>query len=418
MRTRAKMTAPVAAAALLLGPTLVTAPAVAAEYNWTFQSSAQTGDPFFPIQQDWARAIEEESGGRIAIELLPAGAVVQYNETLEAAGTGILTGHLTDPSYFAGKDPAFAVIGNLVAAWEHPFQMREFLEEGGGYEIYRKLLEQYNLHLIGAAWTGVEAFVSKVPIRGVDDLRGVKVRAPEGLVQEVFAAAGATPVNLPASEVYTSLERGVVDAADYSVLSANQALGFHQFAQYPVYPGFHSMPVVEVAMNLDEWNALPDDLKEIVTNETRALSTDMVERLEELDQKAVEEAKAQGAEVIDWPEVERIRFRQVAQEQWQKWAERSPIAQEWYETVTAWRATGCGACEHQGYQGRFALMEVLRMDAELDDLIARRSTQKVIAEAAYAKGFRTLASDGVRWVREGLTSLEEVARVIDLTSRV
>ncbi|HET6521487.1 MAG TPA: TRAP transporter substrate-binding protein [Geminicoccaceae bacterium] len=334
MRYR-QIEAAAAAVALLLGSASAV-PAVAADYNWTFQSSAQSGDPFYPIQQEWGEKIGEASGGRIAIEVLPVNAVVQYNETLEAAGAGILTGHLTDPSYVAGKDPAFAVIGNLVAAWGHPFEMREFLEEGGGYEVYRELLEQYNLHLIGAAWTGLEAFVSKVPIRGVDDLRGVKIRAPEGLVQEVFAAAGATPVNLPASEVYTSLERGVVDAADYSVFSANHALGFHQFARYPNYPGFHSMPVVEVAMNLDEWNALPDDLKEIVTAETRQLSTDMVEQLEALDQEAVEEAKAQGVEIIDWPEEERVKFRQIAQEQWAKWAGQSEIAQRWYDTVTAY----------------------------------------------------------------------------------
>jgi TRAP-type C4-dicarboxylate transport system substrate-binding protein len=332
---RYRQTVAPVAMAVLLG-SVSTAPARAADYQWTFQSSAQVGDPFYPIQQEWGKNIGEESGGRIAIEVLPTGAVVQYNETLEAVGAGILTGHLTAPSYFAGKDPAFALIGDMTAAWEHPFQMREFLEEGGGYEIYRQLLEPYNLYLIGAAWTGVEAFVSKVPIRGVEDLRGVKLRAPEGLAQETFSAAGATPVNLPASEVYTSLEQGVVDAADYSVFSANQALGFHDFARYPIYPGIHSMPVVEVAMNLDEWNALPEDLKEIVTRETRELSTEMAERLEALDEEAVAEAKAQGVEVIDWPEEERKQFRQLAQEQWTEWAGRSPTAQEWYDAATAW----------------------------------------------------------------------------------
>lgn len=326
-----------AATAMLLGATaLAGTPALAADYEWTFQSSAQAGDPFYPIQQQWGTAIEEASDGRIAIDVLPVNSVVQYNETLESAGVGIITGHLTDPSYFAGKDPAFALIGNMVAAWEHPFQMREFLEEGGGYEIYRELLERYNLHLIGAAWTGLEAFVSTVPIRTVEDLEGVKMRAPEGMVQEVFAEAGAAPVNLPASEVYTSLERGVVDAADYSVFSANHQIGLHDFAKYPIYPGFHSMPVVEVAMNLDVWNDLPEDLKEIVTTETRELSTNMVNELEELDKAAMEEAEAEGVEIIDWPEEERIKFRQIAVEKWAEWAEQSELSKRWYDRATAW----------------------------------------------------------------------------------
>jgi type II secretory ATPase GspE/PulE/Tfp pilus assembly ATPase PilB-like protein len=82
------------------------------------------------------------------------------------------------------------------------------------------------------------------------------------------------------------------------------------------------------------------------------------------------------------------------------------------------RAVGCRACEYQGYRGRFALVELLRFDAELDDLIAHRATQKQLTDAAYDKGFTPLADDGARQALAGETSLDEVARVIDLTSRV
>jgi TRAP-type C4-dicarboxylate transport system substrate-binding protein len=310
------------------------APALAQEYDWTFQTSAQAGDNFFPIQQAWGDAVEECSGGRIAIQVLPTGAVVQYNETLDAAGAGILTGHITDPSYFAGKDPAYALIGNMVGAWGHPNEMIQFLEEGGGYEIYRDLAEQYGLYLITATSTGVESLVSTVPINSVEDLQGVKLRAPEGLVNDVFAAAGAVPVNLPGSEVYTALQQGVIDASDYTVFSTNQGLGFHEFARYPSYPGFHSMPVMEVAINQDIWESLPEDLQACLTEESRNFSERLITELEALDEQAVEEAKAQGVEVTDWPEEERQQFREIAQGQWQAWAERSEIAQRWYDAVT------------------------------------------------------------------------------------
>lgn len=85
---------------------------------------------------------------------------------------------------------------------------------------------------------------------------------------------------------------------------------------------------------------------------------------------------------------------------------------------TLYRAVGCPACEGQGYQGRFALLEVLRMDADLDDLIARRATRRELSTAAEEKGFRSLAADGAGHVLAGTTSLAEVARVVDLTSRV
>ncbi|GAB2888826.1 GspE/PulE family protein [Uliginosibacterium flavum] len=81
-------------------------------------------------------------------------------------------------------------------------------------------------------------------------------------------------------------------------------------------------------------------------------------------------------------------------------------------------AVGCPACDNQGYKGRMAIMELMRMDADIDELIARRATYREVRNAARAKGFRTLAEDGIRRVTEGLTTLEELARVVDLTERM
>ena len=81
-------------------------------------------------------------------------------------------------------------------------------------------------------------------------------------------------------------------------------------------------------------------------------------------------------------------------------------------------AVGCEKCDFQGYKGRTAIMELMRMDADIDELIARRATMRELRNAARAKGFRTLAEDGVRRVLDGTTSLDELARVVDLTERM
>jgi type II secretory ATPase GspE/PulE/Tfp pilus assembly ATPase PilB-like protein len=99
-------------------------------------------------------------------------------------------------------------------------------------------------------------------------------------------------------------------------------------------------------------------------------------------------------------------------------AERRLLALDEASAYQLHRPVGCAACEGRGYHGRFALIEVLRLDADLDDLIARRATQKEITAAAHAKGFTALAADGARHALAGATSLEEVARVVDLTSGV
>jgi TRAP-type C4-dicarboxylate transport system substrate-binding protein len=300
-----------------------------------FQSADQAGNPNFVLQKEWADSVAEKTDGAVSIELLPVGSVVEYNETLDAVGAGILDGQVTDSSYFAGKDAAFSLIGNPVGAYGDPEEMFGFFETGGGAELMRELYEPYNLYFIGPSTPGLEAFVSKVPLEGVDDLQGLKMRAPEGLVQKVFEAAGASPVALPSSEVFTSLDKGVVDAADFSVFSTNQAQGLHDIAKNPVYPGFHSMPLIEISMNLDRWNSLDAETQEAITESVKEFSRSQVAALREKDLAAVEEAKAGGdVTVTDWPAEDRARFRAIAAEQWKDVAAQSDNAQKVYDQLT------------------------------------------------------------------------------------
>ncbi|WP_265517292.1 TRAP transporter substrate-binding protein [Nitratireductor luteus] len=311
--------------------------ASAQEFSFKFQSSDPSGNPNFELQKGWTETLEERTDGKVKIELLPVGSVVEYNETQDAIAAGILDGHITDTSYFAGKDPAFGLIANPVGAWSDPQQMFDFMSEGGGKELMNEILEPYGLHFIGATTPGLEAFVSNVPLDSVDDLQGLKMRAPEGLVQQVFAAAGASPVNLPGSEVFTSLDKGVIDAADYSVFSTNQAQGLNEIAPHPVYPGFHSMPLVEVSMNKEKWDALPDDIKTAFEETVAEFAQHQVSTLAENDQKAVEEAKASGEITVhDWSPEERAKFRKIAIGEWEEVAAKSENAQRVYELLTSY----------------------------------------------------------------------------------
>ncbi len=98
-------------------------------------------------------------------------------------------------------------------------------------------------------------------------------------------------------------------------------------------------------------------------------------------------------------------------------AERKILGVHHEEPITLYRAAGCDICRHQGYSGRLAIMELLKMDNDLDDLIAHRASIRELKQAAQDRGFRPLAADGIRRVLQGVTSLSEVARVVDLTDR-
>jgi len=98
-------------------------------------------------------------------------------------------------------------------------------------------------------------------------------------------------------------------------------------------------------------------------------------------------------------------------------AERKLLGLHHNEEVTLYRAAGCDICRHQGYTGRQAIMEILKMDSDLDDLVARRASIRDIKHAALEKGFRPLAQDGIRRILQGVSSVGEVMRVVDLSDR-
>jgi TRAP-type C4-dicarboxylate transport system substrate-binding protein len=179
--------------------------------------------------------------------------------------------------------------------------------------------------------------VAKKPIRGVDDLAGVKIRSPEGLASEVFRRAGASPVSLPFSEVYTALDKGIVDAADASAYVNNTASGMHKIAKYPIYPGIHSMAVLQFVVNKDVWNKLSDAQRMMLDTWYVAAYSTMRREADLQDHDLVAKDKAGGdITVVDWPQADRDKFRKIAVEAWKDYGKKSPLAQEALDTHIAY----------------------------------------------------------------------------------
>ncbi|MCW9699800.1 MULTISPECIES: TRAP transporter substrate-binding protein [unclassified Avibacterium] len=303
-----------------------------AQYNWNFQSSDQPGDDAFKYQQQWAKDVEKMSDGKIHINVLGAGSVVEHNQTLDSINMNIIQGDFTDPSYFSGKDPAFALYGNLIGAWSNPKDLIDFMYNGGGFEVANELLNKYGVQLLAVSTVGVESLVSKKPIHNIAELKGVKIRAPEGLVQALFKNLNASPVNLPGSEVYTALEKGVIDASDYSIFARNQQSGMNDIAKYPIHPGWHSMPVNQVTLNKKTYDSLSADLKTVLNKAGKQYAEGFLAMHQKLDEDAVKHKKA-DITIIQWEPAEIAKVRAIATTMWPEWATKSPMSQKYYDTV-------------------------------------------------------------------------------------
>ncbi len=324
--------------ALSVGALMLAAPAGSGvAKTLKLQTSQSSGDFTFKyLSSKWAPKVEKMSGGSLKLQLMPTKSVVPHRETIDAVGVGILDGDLNAVSYFSGRDPVFAIIGDLIAGYDNPDQVQMFCMNGGGKEILQKAYDKYTkgkVHVIGCGPYAREALVSKKPIRSVADFKGVKIRSPEGLAAEVFKRVGASPVALPFSEVYTSLEKGIVDAADASAYVNNASKGMHKIAKYPIYPGIHSQAVLQFIVNKDVWNKLSEGERTILETWYIAAYSDLRRHADMQDRILAAKDRAGGGtvkEVIDWPQEERDKFRRLAVEAWKDFAQQSDLAQKAY----------------------------------------------------------------------------------------
>ena len=324
---------------LILSFCMIASSAFAATVNLKFASTNAAGEPSFEVQKKWTDAVEKASNGRIRIDLLPVDAVVKSSDLLTGVRNKILDGAVSTSAWYSGDDAGFGLIGDTISAWNTDEDMFKFYYFGGGMEVVDKIFNAYGAKLIGVIMTGAESLPSKKPLTSVADFEGVKMRAPSGPIHKLFAKMGAAPVGLPSSEVYTALEKGVIDAADYTTFSGNYKTGILDIAKHPIYPGIHSSPTVHIIMNLDKWNALPENDQIFMQMYFKGMALDSMLRPHYEDRIAYSEAVEKGIKPVAWSDEEKAKVRGFAREIWEETAKKSEIGKMYYDALQKYLAS-------------------------------------------------------------------------------
>ncbi|WP_028579238.1 TRAP transporter substrate-binding protein [Desulfogranum japonicum] len=319
--------------ALILSFSCMATTVFAADVNLKFASTNAAGEQAFLVQKQWTDSVETASNGRIKIDLLPLDAVVKSSDLLTGVRNSIIDGAVSTSAHYAGDDAGFGLIGDTISAWNSDEDILKFYYFGGGLEVVDKIFQAYGAKLIGVCVTGAESLPSKLPLHKVEDFKGVKMRAPSGPIHKLFAKMGAAPVGLPGSEIYTALEKGVIDAADFSTFSNNQQQGVHAIAKYPIYPGIHSSPTVHIIMNLKKWNALPENDKVFLQMFFKGLALDSLLKPHYEDRIAYSKAIKEGVTPIAWSDEEKAKVRANAREIWEDIANKSEIGKMYYDAL-------------------------------------------------------------------------------------
>jgi TRAP-type mannitol/chloroaromatic compound transport system substrate-binding protein len=263
-------------------------------FEWNLVTSWPPGLPGLGVGVDnLAERIEKASDGRLKIKVYAGGELVPALEVLDAVSRGtVQMGH--DSAYYhRGKLPA-AQYYTTVPFGQTVHEINAWLYYGGGLELWQEMYaEVFNVIPFPAGNTGVQmAGWFNKEINSVDDLRGLKMRIP-GVGGEVMQRAGASQITVPASEIFTALQTGAIDAAEWVGPYNDIALGLHKAARYYYYPGWHETgPMLQCTINLDAWNSLPQDLQEIVRSVCQAINTDMMAEYTWGNAVALEQIKA------------------------------------------------------------------------------------------------------------------------------
>jgi len=224
--------------------------------------------------KDFGKNVSDLTNGYVTIEVLPAGAVVGVKETLEAVDKGLIEGGFAWTHYWSGYHPAAMLFGSPVAGAGVGIDNIAFVSwfmYGGGRELYDQLWKEMGMNVKGLMLqpVGPEALGwFKEPIKDLSELKGMKMRF-FGLGAKVMTKIGVSTQLLAGADIYPALERGVIDATEYSMPTNDIKYGFYQIAKNNYFPGWHQQSSVsEFLMNKTKYDALPAAYQEMIRSAT------------------------------------------------------------------------------------------------------------------------------------------------------
>lgn len=235
------------------------------KYKWKMVT---TWPPNFPVvgtgAVKYAEWVNEMTNGQIEIKVYGGGTLVPALEVFDAVSGGAAEMGSGASYYWAGKNPSLQFF-TTVPFGLNAQQMNSWLYAGGGMELWRELYAKYNLVPFAGGNTGVQmAGWFNKEINSLDDFKGLKMRIP-GLGGKVLQEVGGTPVLSAGSEIYTNLERGVIDATEWIGPYHDYLMGFHDIAKYYYSPGWHETGSnLEIIINKRLYDKLPKSLQSIL----------------------------------------------------------------------------------------------------------------------------------------------------------
>lgn len=316
------------------------------KYKWKMVT---TWPPNFPALGEgcnlFAKWVNEMSAGRMEIQVFGGGELVPPLEAFNTVRNGAAEiGHGAG-YYWKGMLPAAQFFASIPFGMNAQ-QMNAWLLSGGGLELWQEIYAQFNLVPFPGGNTGVQmgGWFNR-EINSIEDFVGLKMRIP-GVGSSVLKKAGGAPVLLAGGEIYTSLERGVIDATEWIGPYHDYKMGFHQIAKYYYTPGWHEAgTALEFFINKQKFEELPPDLQAIIRAAALRVNHWMLSEFEAQNTLYLEKLVEEKVDIRRFPDEVLAALRKYNEEAIQEEIADDLLAKRAYEAYNSFRNRAAGWAE-------------------------------------------------------------------------
>jgi len=251
--------------------------------------------------ENFAQRVKDISGGSLEIKIYPKNVLVPALAVFDACSSEQIDAFHSGPYYWKGKNSAFSLFSGIPFGFTAE-EINSWMLFGGGLELWREEYAKYNLYpLIGGNTNIQMGGWFRKPINSLDDMKGLKMRIP-GLGGEVFSKMGVNPILLPAGEIYTSLERGVIDATEWVGPALDIKMGFYKVAPY-YYSGWHEPgSILELTFSKRSWNKLAFEHKSIIEVAASEMNANMASEFHAQNILALKKLEALDVKLLKYPQ--------------------------------------------------------------------------------------------------------------------
>ena len=329
--------------------------------RWKMATSWSTAlDTLYGAAQTVAQRVQDMTNGRFRIDVFAGGEIVPGLQVLDAVQQGTVECGHTAASYYIGKNPALAFATGV------PFgltaqQQNAWLIQGGGNQAINQILADFNTIAFPAGNSGTQmGGWFKREINTVADLKGLKMRIP-GLAGEIFTRLGVNVQVLPSGEVFLALERGAIDAAEFTGPYDDERLGLNKAAKFYYYPSWwEGGSTLHLIVNLSAWEKLPKEYKNILQAATLQANTECLAKYEARNAPALKRLIEGGTQLRPYSSEILTTAQKITRDYYEENRIQSESFRKMYEPwkqfqdlISSWHAVG-----ELGYS-RFAIKNQL-----------------------------------------------------------